>query len=218
MTIGNIDLIIPGGAITILAAPTSHGKTASLINFSLGALNRHHNKNIYFFTYEESASSILCLFLNTWIGKELSKNNRESIKSHFRNNNVEHIKSEMRQDFIKDKKAFFENLIDNGRLKVFYSEKSVEELISIINFLKLNDQNIGMICIDYMQFLRLCKRNTGSRQEELKDICLKLKDCAVETGLPILLAAQFNRTVVAEADLKSHEHWVKLETLRELLI
>ena len=99
-TIGNIDLIIPGGAITILAAPTSHGKTASLINFSLGALNQHHNKNIYFFTYEESASSILCLFLNTWIGKELSKNNRESIKSHFRNNNVEHIKSEVRQDFI----------------------------------------------------------------------------------------------------------------------
>jgi hypothetical protein len=28
-----------------------------------------------------------------------------------------------------------------------------------------------------------------------------LKDCAIETGLPILLGAQFNRTVVAEADL-----------------
>ena len=59
----------------------------------------------------------------------------------------------------------------------------------------------GMICIDYMQFLKLAKRVPGSRQEELKDICIKLKDCAVETGLPILLAAQFNRSVVAEADL-----------------
>lgn len=199
-TIGNMDLIIPGGAITIVAAPTSHGKTATLINFTLGVLNRHYNKNIYFFTYEESASSIMCLFLNTWIGKELSKNNRESIKSHFRKDNVEHIKVEMRKEFLKDKNAFFENLIDKGRLKVFYTDKSLEELIALIKFLKLNDPSLGMICIDYMQFLKLAKR-PNSRQEELKDICLKLKDCAVETGLPILLAAQFNRTVVAEADL-----------------
>ena len=72
----------------------------------------------------------------------------------------------MRQDFIKDKKAFFENLIDNGRLKVFYSEKSVEELISIINFLKLNDQNIRDDLYQIIrQFLRLSKRNTGSRQK-----------------------------------------------------
>ncbi len=28
-----------------------------------------------------------------------------------------------------------------------------------------------------------------------------LKDCSIETGLPILLGAQFNRTVVAQADL-----------------
>ena len=40
------------------------------------------------------------------------------------------------------------------------------------------------------------KRN-GSRQEELKEICLQLKDAAIDTGLPIILAAQFNREVTA---------------------
>ena len=48
--IGDVNLVIPGGAITIVAAPTSHGKTATLINFSLGVLEHHLNKNVYFFT------------------------------------------------------------------------------------------------------------------------------------------------------------------------
>ena len=52
-----------------------------------------------------------------------------------------------------------------------------------------------------MQLLSLLNKKTIQRQEELKQICLMLKDCAVDTGLPVLLAAQFNRTVAAEADL-----------------
>ncbi len=53
-----------------------------------------------------------------------------------------------------------------------------------------------------MQLLRLGSLNkVTSRQEELKQICLLLKDCAVETGLPILIAAQFNRTVQSANDL-----------------
>ena len=51
-----------------------------------------------------------------------------------------------------------------------------------------------------MQLLK--KPGAGySRQEELKEICLDLKDIAVETGLPIILAAQFNRTVLSPLDL-----------------
>jgi len=40
------------------------------------------------------------------------------------------------------------------------------------------------------------KYKTYSRQEEIKEICIALKDVAVETGLPIILGAQFNREVV----------------------
>jgi len=52
-----------------------------------------------------------------------------------------------------------------------------------------------------MQLLSLLNKKNIQRQEELKQICLMLKDCAVDTGLPVLLAAQFNRTVVDEAGL-----------------
>ena len=57
--------------------------------------------------------------------------------------------------------------------------------------------NVGAIFIDYIQLLNLPegKYKTFSRQEEIKEICISLKDIAIETGLPIILGAQFNREV-----------------------
>jgi replicative DNA helicase len=203
--IGDIDLKIPGGAVSIIAAPTSHGKTTQLINFSLGALNYpgQEDKSIYFFSYEESRAAIVSLFLNTYIGEKLSSNNRESIKSFFRYGDMRFHSSEgnSRVVFPKKKDEFFNTLIKKGRLNIFYSEFSAQELVAAIKFLKKNT-NVGLICVDYMQLLKLSSTTFGgSRQEELKQVCLLLKDCAVETGLPILLAAQFSRQVTCEADL-----------------
>jgi replicative DNA helicase len=203
--IGSIDLKIPGGAVSILAAPTNHGKTTQLINFSLGALNHpgQEDKSVYFFSYEENRSSIVSSFLNTYIGERLSMNNRESIKSYFRFGDMRFLESEgrPRNIFLSKKDAFFNELIKTSRLNVFYSEFSTQELVSAIRFLK-NNTNIGLVCVDYMQLLKFSNiAFSGSRQEELKQVCLLLKDCAVETGLPILIAAQFSRQVTCEADL-----------------
>jgi replicative DNA helicase len=203
--IGDIELKLPGGAISILAGPTSHGKTTQLINFSLGAFNdpNQKDKSVYFFSYEESRSAIVSLFLNTYIGEPLSANNRESIKSYFRIGDMRFMTSDGRPRaiFENKKNMFFNELIKPGRLNIFYSELSAQELATAIRFLKKNT-NVGLICIDYMQLLKLGSGTfPGSRQEELKQVCLILKDCAVETGLPILLAAQFSRQVSCEADL-----------------
>jgi hypothetical protein len=203
--IGDIELKIPGGAISILAGPTSHGKTTQLINFSLGALNdpNQRDRSVYFFSYEENRSAIVSSFLNTFIGEPLSANNRESIKSYFRIGDMRFMTSDGRPRAIfRDKKdTFFRELIKTGRLNIFYSEFSAQELVAAIRFLKKNT-NVGLVCVDYMQLLKLGSGSfSGSRQEELKQVCLLLKDCAVETGLPILLAAQFSRQVTCEADL-----------------
>ena len=203
--IGDIELKIPGGAISILAGPTSHGKTTQLINFSLGALNdpNQRDRSVYFFSYEENRSAIVSSFLNTFIGEPLSANNRKSIKSYFRIGDMRFMTSDGRPRAIfRDKKdTFFRELIKTGRLNIFYSEFSAQELVAAIRFLKKNT-NVGLVCVDYMQLLKLGSGSfSGSRQEELKQVCLLLKDCAVETGLPILLAAQFSRQVTCEADL-----------------
>ena len=112
---------------------------------------------------------------------------------------MEYIRTDVRHEFLRDKNDFFENLVGKGRLNVFYTDMRAEELVMAIRFLRKNT-NVGMVCIDYMQLLKMI-RGPQMRQEALKEICLMLKDAAVDTGLPIMLAAQFNRTVLAEADL-----------------
>lgn len=201
LKIKNEDLLIPSGAITIVAAPTSHGKTSFLINLALNMAQNPSNKPIYLFSYEESKEAILIKALNTYVNdKELSKNNRRSIESHFKNPNgdMEFILSngEHRSNFIYEKDIFFTNLIQTRKLNIFYSDYTSEDLINAIHYL-IENNNVGAVLIDYIQLLRLKNYKTGSRQEEVKQICIDLKDCAVKTKVPIILGSQFNRDVTS---------------------
>jgi DNA primase catalytic core len=190
-------LHIPSGAITILAAPTSHGKTSFQINLALNlATDVNKTKPVYFFSYEENREVILVKALNTYVNKPLSKNNRRSIETYFKTGSDEFISRDCQQEFYRLKESFFSELVDTGRLHVHYVDYSAEELVGSIKYIRKHTQ-VGAVFIDYMQLLRLKDNRTNSRQEELKQICLDLKDCAVDTGLPIILGAQFNREVNA---------------------
>jgi len=187
-TIGGEDLLLPSGAITVLSAPTSHGKTTFLINLALNVAQAYPDKEAYLFSYEEDSDSILINALNTYLDTPISGNNRTTLKNHFSGNNKTEIEG-------KDK--FFKELIDTKRLNIHYSNYSSDILIEAIRYLHKHAKP-GAIFIDYIQLLNLPegKYKTYSRQEEIKQICIAFKDIAVETGLPIILGAQFNREVV----------------------
>ncbi|MCG8208288.1 DnaB-like helicase C-terminal domain-containing protein [Tenacibaculum finnmarkense] len=194
--IGGEKLLLPSGAISILCAPTSHGKTTFLINIAINVAKNYQNKEVHFFSYEEDSDSILINALNTYLDEEISFNNRKTLKSYFTTGSTEYIKSEAINYFKEKKEAFFKNLIATKRLNIHYSNYNSETLIESIRYLHKNT-NIGAVFIDYIQLLNLPsgKHKTYSRQEEIKAICVALKDVAVETGLPIILGAQFNRNV-----------------------
>jgi replicative DNA helicase len=198
--LGEIDLKLPGGALTIVAAPTGHGKTLLLINFILNYLELYPDKKAYFFTYEESRGAIISIFINTYINEEISKNNRESIKSYFIDGSPSYVSKDKQGLFLNKKDEFFKKFMTPGRLNILYSDYCAEELAQATNFLKDNS-SVGLIAVDYMQLLNSMDKKVTQRQEELKRICLMLKDCAVNTGLPIVLAAQFNRQVINEATI-----------------
>jgi DNA primase catalytic core len=187
-TIGGEDLLLPSGAISVFTAPTSHGKTTFLINLALNVAKEYKDKETYLFSYEEDSDSILINALNTFMDEELSGNNRTTLKNNFAGVNNKALSSK--------KDEFFKELIDTNRLNIHYTNYNSDTLIEAIRYLKKN-ANPGAIFIDYMQLLNLPegKYKTYSRQEEMKQICIALKDIAVETGLPIILGAQFNREV-----------------------
>lgn len=201
-TIKEEPLNIPAGAISVFTAPTSHGKTTLLINLALNITTAYPGKEIYLFSYEEDGDSILINTLNAYIDKHLSSNNRRTIRSYFSTGSTEYIYKEYREDFKRAKDEFFKELINTRRLNINYVNYNAETLIEAIRYLHKHAKP-GAILIDYMQLLNLSqgKYNSYSRQEELKVICIALKDLAVETGLPIILGAQFNRQVINQLKL-----------------
>ena len=202
-TIGGEPLLLPSGAISIFTAPTSHGKTTFLINLALNVATASPDKETYLFSYEEDGDSILINTLNTYLDEEISSNNRRTLKSYFTTGSTEYIKNQSKDYFTSTKDKFFRELIETRRLNIHYSSYNSDTLIEAIRYLHKHAKP-GAIFIDYIQLLNLPegKYKTYSRQEEIKEICIALKDVAVETGLPIILGAQFNRTVINQ--LKIH--------------
>jgi DNA primase catalytic core len=195
-SIGGEELLLPSGALSILAAPTSHGKTSFLINIALNVVNNYPEKEVYLFSYEEDADSILINTLNTYLGEDISRNNRKTLKSYFTTGSTEYVSSQSIDKFKAKKDDFFKEIIDTRRLNVNYSSYNSDTIIEAIRYLHKHAKPAA-IFIDYIQLLNLPegKYKTYSRQEEIKEICIALKDVAVETGLPIILGAQFNRKV-----------------------
>lgn len=201
-TIGGEPLLLPSGAISIFTAPTSHGKTTFLINMALNVAQSNPDTETYLFSYEEDGDSILINTLNTYLDEDISSNNRRTLKSYFTTGSTEYIKSQSKEFFTATKDKFFRELIDTRRLNIHYSSYNSDTLIEAIRYLHKHAKP-GAIFIDYIQLLNLPegKYKTYSRQEEIKEICIALKDVAVETGLPIILGAQFNREVVNQLRL-----------------
>lgn len=208
--LGDHDIAFPGGAITVLAAPTNHGKTTVLHNLILGALDENQDRHIHLYTLEECEEMTLISLLNTWISRELlkaeitgntslSNSNKMSLASYYRGDNG-YIRSEMFSIFKRYEQLFYETLIDNGRLKIHLWNDTAEELVKAIALTPKYDPKTCLIGIDYMQWLRLAT-HYAKRPEELKQICLMLKDEAIRTGFAIVLPAQFNREVTMESEM-----------------
>lgn len=197
-TIAGAELLLPASALSVFAAQTGHGKTLMLINTILNVAEANPDKQYLLFTYEEPANNIIQYFLNAYINHDLNRaedSNRRLLKEYFRTGDLQYIGN--KEFFEKAKDAFFTTYIETGRILIKYVNYDSAELTGAIEYLK-RKANIGGVFIDYFQLLKLPAdkfKNYSARQEELKQICIDLKDVAIDTKLPIVLAAQFNREV-----------------------
>jgi DNA primase len=187
-------LLLPSGATTYIAGRTGRGKTATLINIAVNSLIKEigNERPIVFFSYEENSRNILMKFLNTYINKKFSENNRHCIRDYYSQRDARFVDLGMRNDFIRLEQNFFNFCIDTGKLIIVDSQSHSDELINQIYYLHKN-KNIRAVLIDYIQRIGLKESKKANRHEELKIICNSLVDCAIKTGLPIISGSQFNR-------------------------
>ena len=195
---------LPSGALTILAAPTSHGKSTFLRNLAIDVAKRYkaENKSVLYFTFEESEEDVIAQFTNTYIGKRLHAPSKkhtqiDSIIGYFKTGQPDYIGGKNgaeieKEDFIKKENEFSTDYLDSGRIRIFYRDYDLETLIEALEFAVCNIPTKA-IFIDYIQILRSQKFARQPRAEQLKEICISLKDFSVKYKLPVVLAAQLNR-------------------------
>lgn len=212
LVMGGEEILLPTGALTIVSAPTGHGKTVFLLNM-LRHILQNTSKKALFFTYEEPSDKILSYLLNTFLAKPISINNRKSIEYFYHaeaqqsslfsgtpevTESTKMISTEEREFFINAERDFWSRYVNTGRVRILSEQYKAENLVKAIETLKTQDNSIEFMFIDYIQLLYLeTKNRNGTRQEELKIICDMLKDCAIRTGLSIVLSAQYNREVMS---------------------
>lgn len=194
---------LPAGALTVVAGATGHGKSTLLYNMALN-IAESTDKNVHFFTLEEHSDELIKKTLISYINRKLSqsfaKNCEEAITQYYKYGNETLINSDVRDEFKRLEAQYYKEFIHSNKLKFDFSSYDCETLVQAIYSLKDNT-NIGVIFIDYVQIINLKESRSNSRQGEVKKIMEMLKDVSVNTGLPIVLGSQFNRTVTNHLEL-----------------
>lgn len=220
-TIENEPLLIPSAAITFVAGSTSHGKSVLLANLMLNLADRYPHKNFHLFTYEVDQERYVANLFNSFIGDEqLAFNNRESIEHLLRGKDKITRRDRTYPLFKPGKDVLvmtrmgqFSELIESGRIKVHYVTYDSDVLNDAIRHLARTEP-VGAVLIDYVQLISMPtgKLRNPSRQEELKQMSIDFKDVTLETKLPLIFGAQFNREVTNLANM----HATKLSEAGDL--
>lgn len=196
-------IMLPNGALTVVAGATGHGKSTLLYNMALN-IAEATDKRVHFFTLEEHSDELIKKTLISYINRRLkisfARNCEEAIEQYYKYGNETLINSEHRVRFKELEAEFYNNFIENEKLKFDFSSYDCETLVQAIYSLKDNT-NIGAIFIDYIQIINLRESKNSSRQMEVKAIMQQLKDVSVNTALPIVVGSQFNRYVKNHLEL-----------------
>lgn len=189
------------GTMSIIAGRPRHGKTTFMMNLVLQFIEKYPQKIFLFFSYEESRKDITLKIL-TNISEEIInvRQNVSNIENYLHGNNTSRPQINKAMEAVG-------NYLNSGRLQIFDSSHTADELHSIITALCKSHTSIGAVFVDYIQKVKIIGK-FQSRQVELQKISEKLLECSKENNIPIILGAQLNR----EATSKSRP---RLENLRE---
>ena len=212
---GEYEFKIPSRGITLVVLPTSHGKSTILNNLCLSIATSTDFNSLYL-TLEEHRDRVFVNLLNCFARIPLGRNNREIIRKELRgiytkeelnatkysikekHDYMSFLENKKAQAEYLTKKSEFAKLIENShRINIQSPNMDIDDLIDYLAHMKRN-YNIGVVFIDYAQLLRVADRSSfRSRGDEIKYIMDRLKDFSNDekNGLPVVLAAQFNRDV-----------------------
>ena len=184
-------LTLPSGAITLVCALTSHGKSTFLRSIALEVAQNGQQGDTLFYTYESSEQEIEWGFINSYIKQPFNRgNNLQTIKD-YEQTGKNWFAGDNLQIYLDGKERFRKELLCSGKLRLLRRSNDAAEIQDEIRFYN-KFRPIKCVFIDYIQKLHL-KDNRLSRTEELSKICSSFEALAIELGIPVVMAAQLNR-------------------------
>ena len=217
---------LPSGAITIVAAPTNHGKSKMLQSLALDTAENGEEGAVLYLTYEENKQNVVKQLLNAYADIDITREtahfgNIQTITEYLYNGSTQYIKAEALRPF-EAKVAKFKQLYRSGKIKVVKPEDNYLGTLSKFLRYAVNELNIKAIFVDYVQELYLEDNRVKARADELKEIMVEIDLIAQEADLPIILAAQLRRetgspVTMANQDI-SDSGWIERKASEILLL
>jgi replicative DNA helicase len=190
----DLDYLVGGfrpGQVIVLAARPSMGKTALALKIAENITDRSKS-GVLFMSIEMSESELGERYLSLRSSVPMRKIQQPSFASEV--------------DLEKLQAAI---ATDGTPLFIDESPSVTPTQISTIARRLKSKQNIGLICVDYLQLIS-SENDKAARHEQVAMISRKLKALAKDLGVPVLAMAQLNR----EAENRE-DHRPKLSDLRE---
>lgn len=217
---------LPSGAITIVAAPTNHGKSKMLQSLALDTAENGEEGTVLYLTYEENKQNVVKQLLNAYADIEITKEtahfgNIQTITEYLYNGSTQYIKAEALQPF-RRKVEGFKQLYKSGKIKVVKPEDNYLGTLSKFLRYAVQEINLKAIFVDYVQELYLEDNRVKARADELKEIMVEIDLIAQEADIPIILAAQLRRetsspVTMANQDI-SDSGWIERKASEILLL
>jgi replicative DNA helicase len=182
----NLDSLTQGfqkSDLIILAGRPSMGKTALSLNIALNAI-KVSKLPVLFFSLEMSKEQIMyrILAIETSINQMRLKNGKLYQNDWVKLNKIIKVVSKLPL-FIDDTP----NL-------------SIQEIRSKIKTILLEQTQIGLVIIDYLQLIQSSEFKNGNRVQELSQITRYLKNLAREFNIPIIALSQLSRNIDNRVD------------------
>ena len=184
---------LTSGGLNIVGAMSSHGKSRFLQNLALG-LAEEGEGSVLYFALEESEIEVLSRIANIaadTLRLSDTQSNTEAIMEYFRTDGGQGV-SWCREE---RKKALdnFRRLYEEKKIIVKYiPDLQSDDLCELIKFLS-EEFKARAVFIDYLQAITPGGYN-NARTDELRKVCNSLAKTAKKMDIPVVLAAQLNRS------------------------
>ena len=197
-------------AVSIIAAPTNHGKTLVLLQTAINVAKTTGKKFLYL-SFENDAEQLYIRALAAYMGDAwrnatyTGSDGRQYPVAMPRAEIRSHIKGDMPAALFDDSRSsididayirqYWQHIAP--RLALVRTSSDIDavanNVAAQVEAWRNAGVDVGGVFVDYLQLLHYPAMHARSRTDEVKGICDRLNDLAKATKLPLILAAQFNR-------------------------